>query len=292
MKLLSLVCFLTLPLGQPAASAVVGRQDASPAEQFKALMKEYNRSTSAYKAEMTDEERTKFVGDIYRHHFEVGVKFVELAEKYPNDPIALDALIQAAWQVNTMPWPVSVAGEDHASEKAIELIIKNHVRSERLAPLCERVSYGFRKEYESLLRAVAKSSPHKPVRAAATLALAQYIYNRSQRVELLRGFPAFAREFAELYGEDYMAELFRRKPAAAENEAANILGRSMTEFGTEPVRSGGTVAEAAKSLLYEIRHLAIGKPAPETEGVDANGVRFKLSDYRGKVVLLDFFSYV
>jgi peroxiredoxin len=30
------------------------------------------------------------------------------------------------------------------------------------------------------------------------------------------------------------------------------------------------------------------RPAPEIEGVDANGFAFKLSDYRGKVVLLDF----
>ena len=36
---------------------------------------------------------------------------------------------------------------------------------------------------------------------------------------------------------------------------------------------------------------AVGKPAPEIEGEDADGVRFKLSDYRGKVVLLDFWGH-
>jgi hypothetical protein len=30
------------------------------------------------------------------------------------------------------------------------------------------------------------------------------------------------------------------------------------------------------------------RPAPEIQGTDANGFAFKLSDYRGKVVLLDF----
>jgi peroxiredoxin len=30
--------------------------------------------------------------------------------------------------------------------------------------------------------------------------------------------------------------------------------------------------------------------APDIEGEDQDGVRFKLSDYRGKVVLLDFWS--
>jgi cytochrome oxidase Cu insertion factor (SCO1/SenC/PrrC family) len=31
-----------------------------------------------------------------------------------------------------------------------------------------------------------------------------------------------------------------------------------------------------------------GQRAPEITGVDGDGVQFKLSDYRGKVVLLDF----
>jgi cytochrome oxidase Cu insertion factor (SCO1/SenC/PrrC family) len=35
---------------------------------------------------------------------------------------------------------------------------------------------------------------------------------------------------------------------------------------------------------------AIGKPAPEIEGEDIDGNPFKLSDYRGKVVVLDFWG--
>jgi hypothetical protein len=34
-----------------------------------------------------------------------------------------------------------------------------------------------------------------------------------------------------------------------------------------------------------------GKPAPEIEGTDLDGKSFKLSDYRGKVVLLDFWGH-
>ena len=45
-----------------------------------------------------------------------------------------------------------------------------------------------------------------------------------------------------------------------------------------------------ESELYEMRHLAVGKPAPDVEGEDQDGKAFKLSDYKGKVVLLDFWS--
>ena len=58
--------------------------------------------------------------------------------------------------------------------------------------------------------------------------------------------------------------------------------------GTAPNR--GTVGESAKAELYEIRHLSVGKEAPEIEGGDQDGKRFKLSDYWGKVVLLYFWS--
>ena len=34
----------------------------------------------------------------------------------------------------------------------------------------------------------------------------------------------------------------------------------------------------------------IGSQAPEIEGEDIDGVAFKLSDYRGKVVVLDFWG--
>jgi hypothetical protein len=53
---------------------------------------------------------------------------------------------------------------------------------------------------------------------------------------------------------------------------------------------GETVAEKAEPEQFGLRHLAVGKVAPDIEGVDQDGVKFKLSDYRGKAVLLDFWS--
>ncbi len=36
--------------------------------------------------------------------------------------------------------------------------------------------------------------------------------------------------------------------------------------------------------------MEVGQLAPEIEGKDLDGVPFKLSDYRGKVVMLDFYG--
>jgi hypothetical protein len=48
--------------------------------------------------------------------------------------------------------------------------------------------------------------------------------------------------------------------------------------------------EAARGHLFAMRNLAIGKVAPEIEGEDVDGKKFKLSDYRGKVVMLSFWG--
>src|SRR5262245_57729210 len=158
--------FLTLFLLIFVMTAPSDSQDKppTPAEQFNALRQEYNRASGSG-VPLTDWERLKFVGRAYKHHYALAVKFLELAEKHPTDPVALDCLIQAVWQVNTTPWPVELVGEDTARPKAFELIQRDHIKSDKLGPLCQRVSYGFCKEYETFLRAALAKSPHKHIQA-------------------------------------------------------------------------------------------------------------------------------
>jgi len=51
--------------------------------------------------------------------------------------------------------------------------------------------------------------------------------------------------------------------------------------------SGSVTAQVKK---HSPADLAVGKVAPEISGVDVDGRKFKLSDYRGKVVVLDFWG--
>jgi thiol-disulfide isomerase/thioredoxin len=54
----------------------------------------------------------------------------------------------------------------------------------------------------------------------------------------------------------------------------------------------GTIplAESIKPVQFELQHLRIGQQAPEIEGEDLNGKPMKLSSFRGKVVVLDFWA--
>jgi hypothetical protein len=284
----TLVLLLNLLVG---AEGICQDKPATPAEQYQALRKEYDRASSSG-VPLTDAERLTFVGRAYKHRNALAQKFLELAEKHPNDPIALDALLQAVWQVNNTPWPVETVGEDTARARAFALLQRDHLRSDKLGPLCQRVAYGFCKEYETFLRAVLAQNPHKQVQATACLSLGHFLNNRLHRLDLCREQPELAKEFAGLYGRTYLAELQRQDRAAAVQEIEATFERAAEKYGDVRLPGGDTVAERAKAELFGLRNLRVGKVAPDIDGEDQDGKRFKLSDYRGKVVLLDFWSYV
>ncbi len=56
----------------------------------------------------------------------------------------------------------------------------------------------------------------------------------------------------------------------------------------DPYPHPKTFGDLASSLLFELKNIAPGKTAPDITGTDAEGKTFRLSDYKGKVVLLTF----
>jgi hypothetical protein len=282
--------FLTLCLWVFTVPSNGQDHSAVPVEQFKALRQEYDLSSSSG-IPLTDAERLKFIGLTYQRRNAIAQKFLALAERYPSDPMALDALIQSVWQVNTVPWPIDLVGEDSTRARAFALILRDHLHSEKLGPLCQRVSNGLCKEYETFLRSVLANNPHTQVKATACLALGQFLHGRMLHVDLCRQQPELAREFAGLFGKDYLADLVRQDQDKAVKEMENLFEQAAAKYGIVKLPGGTTVAERAQAALFEIRNLTVGKHVPELEGADQNGRRFKLSDYRGKVLLLDFWSY-
>jgi hypothetical protein len=68
----------------------------------------------------------------------------------------------------------------------------------------------------------------------------------------------------------------------------NLLGKNFAELKSD--RSQGTIGEFVKSEQEHNQTFGIGKLAPNTEGEDIDGKKFELSDYRGKVVVIDFWG--
>ena len=280
---------LILVLGLSVAAEDRGRdKPATPTEQYQALLKEFYEATRIHFTATTDEERNKAVTRVDK----LTPRFWELAEKNPNDPIALDALVQVVAQELWLESNTSHPGwgKDSPGARAIALLLRHHLRSDKLGEACRRIAYGFRPECETFLRTVLEKNPHKEVRALACLRLAHFLNGRLQRLNLVKERPELAKRYEGLFGKDYLVALRRQDRAKAVKEVETRFEQAAAQYGDVKVPYGGTVAEKANVELFEIRHLAVGREAPDIEGADQDGKRFKLSDYRGKVVLLYFWS--
>jgi hypothetical protein len=74
----------------------------------------------------------------------------------------------------------------------------------------------------------------------------------------------------------------QKKLAAVENPAP------AHQPNPSPVQANP--AQAKRKDPNDSAQAKVGKPAPEIEGEDVEGKKFKLSDYRGKVVMIDFWG--
>jgi len=69
-----------------------------------------------------------------------------------------------------------------------------------------------------------------------------------------------------------------------------LAGLSFLLTGCEPAGTSGSRDRSQPIAGDPSVGFSLGSRAPDIEGVDADGRRFKLSDYRGQVVLLEFWS--
>src|SRR5262249_30663804 len=159
-----------------------------------------------------------------------------------------------------------LVGEDTARASAFKLIQRDHIGSDKLGPLCQRVSWGFCKEYEPFLRAVLAKNAHKTVQATACLSLGRFLNNRLQRLDLCKEQPDVAKEFEGLYGKDYLAELLRQDRDKAIKEIEAVFEQAAKKYGDVNLPDGDTVGERAKAELFGVRNLRVGKEAPDIEG--------------------------
>ncbi len=74
----------------------------------------------------------------------------------------------------------------------------------------------------------------------------------------------------------------------ASDEAMALYSRVLEVYADLPAPYRGTLGDLARAELFEMKNLVVGKIAPEIQGKDIKGETFRLSDYRGKVVLLTF----
>lgn len=141
------------------------------------------------------------------------------------------------------------------------------LKQARLIDLCQQLAVSADKGSDTLLRKLM-AHDKKEVKAISTLSLGQVLKQQAD---------------AKVEKDSKSADLLRK-------EAETLFESALEKYADVKTGLRGTIGETARTELYEIRHLVIGKPIPEVEAEDQDGKAFKLSDYKGKVVLLDFWS--
>lgn len=197
------------------------------------------------------------------------LRFLTLAETNPNDPIALEALVQTVSWVNSTAFPAG--GKDSPGERALALLLRDHVKSDKLGPVCQQIVFGFHKSYELFLREVLQLSPHAEVQALARLSLAQFLNNRLQRLEVLKDQDRtdFADRYHRVFGKDCVEELQRQDREKIEREVESLFDGPpgsipMSRF---PSRTSVRVERSARKPRLNCSRSAIwrsGKSRPKS----------------------------
>lgn len=175
------------------------------------------------------------------------------------------AIEPAAWFIRATPGLVTTgadganapayAAEVEAIRKAVET---RHLKSAKLAPMCMALVALPDPRSLALLEKIQQENPDPKVQGVAALANAM----------ALKGL-----------GDD--GEIMRKRLTCLRSA---IIQSSDVAIGST------TVAKLAEDELYIIRYLTKGREAPDLTGVDSGGRPLKLSDFKGKVIYLIFWS--
>ena len=246
---------------------------ASVAEAQPAAQERPPSSAARYRALMEEFEDS-------RRPRALAPRLFALSEAHPADPVAVDALAWIAAKLRTGP----------EAARALELLEQRHIGSDRLASVCAAIASMASPGAERLLRTALEKSPHQQVRAQACFHLIGLLEQQASLAAQLRETPRLKRRFEQYYGKPFTKHLAELEAAALVKRQEELYARLQKSFA-DVATPDGTMGEIAARGRFALRHLSIGTVAPEIEGEDIDGKRFKLTDYRGKVVMLSFWGH-
>ena len=279
------------------AGVALQAQDKTPAkaeeskagEELRVLKKEYDAAVNKFfgernelfkqiEATKDDAERKalkkklttwkeRFAADIPIEKF--GPRFLRFAEKNPKDPAGVEALnlvLEGVFRFKGVP---KEAGS--LWEQAIGVLDKHYVAVPEVKLFLPFLAYTGDPAGERFVRAVMEKNPDRLTRARAAQALA----NASELA-------------ATIAGQMEKDEAFRK-------ESESRMGKEAVEkliADGKKSRQRGAELKALIDRKYAdiIPDLSVGKKAPDAKGQDLEGKGVKLSDFKGKVAVLDFWT--
>jgi thiol-disulfide isomerase/thioredoxin len=192
-------------------------------------------------------------------------RFFELAQNTAGDPAAIDAI------VDELTWVIIQCPDDPEGREAVERLIRGPIESARLGQACWQLDTAESPIAEPVFRAVLRRNAHAQARAQASLGLARTLRRRSEQGGTGPG-RAWLAQASELV-----------------HEAESLLEDAVAHYGDQRI-GRESLADIVRAELFELRSLGIGAEAPTIVGTDLQGRPMSLDEYRGKVVVLEFWG--
>jgi peroxiredoxin len=260
------------------------------AQAYRALVKKYDEALAAcqkaFDAAKTRAEKEKALVDKHPRAGEYAQLFLALARKHRGTPAAADSL---AWIVSH---PLSPNHPQAGLRpEALTILARDHADSDQVGQLCLLLVFSIDAATETFLRGVLARSKNSTVKGQACAALGA---NLKHRVRLLSAFkedPAAVKLYEQTFGKKAVAHLQKSDPARLRAESEKLLDRVKDKFADVPHPSHGTLGKYAHRHLLAMRApVDADRLAPTIIGEDVAGKKLRLSDFKGSVVLLDFWD--
>jgi peroxiredoxin len=273
---------LAITVRLPLIVETTAEDKPPPADRLKAIQKEVADAETAFRdawaklpdIHLEDPEVEKLFQAFRKKQLAGFDAALEIAKANPKSDTGFDAL----------EWLLTIPLAYHlpSGKQMLELMAQRHASNPKIGKAIAILAYYPPNEGEpnypsaiALLKAVVAKNPDRMARGQAALGLAWQAKDKFR--------------IAESRGREDTSRL----AAEAEKAFETVLRdygdcRNLRNRGARPATA--KLAEEVEHELYELRNLRMDMPVPDIEGVDLDGTSFKLSDYRGKVVLLVFWA--
>lgn len=239
---------------------------------FNAAVEELSKQIDAA---ATDEEKQKIYDQLNPEPKYVQQLFA-LAQKHPKSDAAFNATMQIILNRNESPeFPA-----------AMDFAIENFGARVQWQKICA----GYLEELpsqqlEDWMRGMIENATSPEVKAQTMHLLYEYFDQ----------FPTFATTISynpaieQRLPKDQVDYIYNRK-LQVHDDLVKMMKTLQTDYAEVKSKHGRPFKTETVTPLYELQNLNVGQVAPDISGKDFDGIEFKLSDYRGKVVMLDFWG--
>ena len=225
-------------------------------EAIKTEIQQKQQKLAAQYQKAPEEEKAKILEQYYNTIPHYGSKLVALARDNPKDSIAEEALMM----ILTAPGKGDKFGE--VLGQAGELLVKDHLGSKNIGNIAMMLGNSNLPAAGKILRDIMEKSTNEMVQGQAAFGLGKNLRLQSEK--------AFQKN-----GKN--SELIKQA-----DEALDMASKKLGE--------NKILARQIEDAKFMLNNLTVGLKAPEIEAEDIDGKSFKLSDYKGKVVVLTFWG--